>query len=99
MASNYYFGWKSFSEDEDRPEKPRRFGVTEIRGPDHCLAGHSTTQDVAWIRFERCLEAGADMIMIDADDVCKYADSLRSDVIAKIIGRLGLEKTMFEASS
>lgn len=50
-------------------------------------------------RAERCLEAGADMIMIDADDVCKYAESLRSDIIAKIIGRLGLEKTMFEASN
>lgn len=39
------------------------------------------------------------MIMIDADDVCKYADMLRADIIAKIIGRLGLEKTMFEASN
>lgn len=50
-------------------------------------------------RAERCLEAGADMIMIDADDVCKYTDSLRADIIAKVIGRLGLEKTMFEASN
>ena len=50
-------------------------------------------------RAERCLEAGADMIMIDADDVCKHADSLRTDIIAKVIGRLGLEKTMFEASN
>lgn len=50
-------------------------------------------------RAERCLEAGADMIMIDADDVCKQADSLRGDIIAKVIGRLGLEKTMFEASN
>ncbi|KAM4101986.1 hypothetical protein ACB094_05G188300 [Castanea mollissima] len=50
-------------------------------------------------RAERCLEAGADMIMIDADDVCKYADSVRADIIAKVIGRLGLEKTMFEASN
>ncbi|XP_065879728.1 protein HEAT-STRESS-ASSOCIATED 32 [Euphorbia lathyris] len=50
-------------------------------------------------RAERCLEAGADMIMIDADDICRDADSLRADVIAKIIGRLGLEKTMFESSS
>ena len=50
-------------------------------------------------RAERCLEAGADMIMIDADDVCRYADSFRTDIIAKIIGRLGLEKTMFEASN
>ncbi|KAK1379069.1 protein HEAT-STRESS-ASSOCIATED 32 [Heracleum sosnowskyi] len=50
-------------------------------------------------RAERCLEAGADMIMIDADDVCKYADTVRSDIIANVIGRLGLEKTMFEASN
>ncbi|KAJ8437883.1 hypothetical protein Cgig2_031399 [Carnegiea gigantea] len=49
-------------------------------------------------RAERCLEAGADMIMIDAEDICQHAESLRADVIAKIIGRLGVEKTMFEAS-
>ncbi|XP_030456985.1 protein HEAT-STRESS-ASSOCIATED 32 [Syzygium oleosum] len=49
-------------------------------------------------RAERCLEAGADMIMIDPDDVCD-ADAVRSDIIAKIVGRLGLEKTMFEASN
>ena len=50
-------------------------------------------------RAERCLEAGADMIMIDADDLCKDADRLRADIVAKIIGRLGIEKTMFEASN
>ncbi|XP_057419731.1 protein HEAT-STRESS-ASSOCIATED 32 [Lotus japonicus] len=50
-------------------------------------------------RAERCLEAGADMILIDADDVCKQADHMRADIIAKIIGRLGIEKTMFEASN
>ncbi|KAF2928140.1 hypothetical protein DAI22_06g257000 [Oryza sativa Japonica Group] len=50
-------------------------------------------------RAERCLEAGADMIMIDADDICQRADSLRADIVAKIVGRLGLEKTMFEASN
>uniref|UniRef100_A0A1D1YMR1 Phosphosulfolactate synthase n=1 Tax=Anthurium amnicola TaxID=1678845 RepID=A0A1D1YMR1_9ARAE len=50
-------------------------------------------------KAERCLEAGADMIMIDADDVCHYADLLRTDIIAKIIGRLGLDRTMFEVSN
>lgn len=38
------------------------------------------------------------MIMIDAEDVCKRAESLRADIVAKIIGRLGVEKTMFEAA-
>lgn len=237
--SNYYYGWKSFSEDEDRPEKPRRFGVTEMRSPQYSLLTRNSLQEILesmgqfvdglkfsggshslmpkafikeitelahrhdvyvstgdWaehllregpssfkqyvedckqlgfdtieinagslkvpeeslfrfirlakscglqvrpqfsVKFdradmpvagdrafgsyiapvhtnservedvdllirkaERCLEAGADMIMIDADDVCKYANSLRADIIAKITGRLGLEKTMFEASN
>lgn len=48
---------------------------------------------------ERCLEVGADMIMIDADELCRHPGAVRADVIAKIVGRLGLEKTMFEASS
>lgn len=50
-------------------------------------------------RAERCLEAGADMIMIDADDICQQADAMRADVIAKVVARLGLERTMFEASN
>ncbi|KAF5188254.1 Phosphosulfolactate synthase [Thalictrum thalictroides] len=55
--------------------------------------------DLLLRRAERCLEAGADMIMIDANDMCKFSDSLRTDIVAKIIGRLGLEKTMFEAAN
>ncbi|KAK8524376.1 hypothetical protein V6N12_029242 [Hibiscus sabdariffa] len=235
-----YYRWKNFEEDEDRPEKPRRFGVTEMRGPNHTLLTQNVLQEIfesmgqfvdglkfsggshslmpkpflkqvidmahqhdvyvstgdwaehmirkgpsafkdyiegckqmgfdtielnvpslevpedtllryvrlikseglkakpqfavkfnksdiptggnrafgAYIppppprstelvedvellirRAERCLEAGADMIMIDADDLCKHADSVRADVIAKVVGRLGLEKTMFEASN
>ncbi|XP_031501350.1 protein HEAT-STRESS-ASSOCIATED 32 [Nymphaea colorata] len=50
-------------------------------------------------KAERCLNAGADMIMIDADGVCEYFNSLRADIISKIVGRLGLERTMFEAST
>ncbi|KAG9454260.1 hypothetical protein H6P81_007164 [Aristolochia fimbriata] len=57
-------------------------------------------EDVDWLirRAERCLEAGADMIMIDPDGVCKYTEKMRTDIVAKIISRLGLEKTMFESS-
>ncbi|GAV74990.1 LOW QUALITY PROTEIN: ComA domain-containing protein, partial [Cephalotus follicularis] len=237
MAS--YYGWKSFDEDEDRPEKPRRYGVTEMRGPHYNVLSQNVLQDIfecmgqfvdglkfsggsdslmpksyikqvidmahqhhvyvstgdwaehllrkgpssfkdyveeckqlgfdtielnagsldipeetllryvrliksgglkvkpqftakfnksdipvgrdraygAYVvpvprslelvedvdflirRAERCLEAGADMIMIDADGVSKYTDSVRADIIAKVIGRLGLEKIMFEASN
>jgi len=50
-------------------------------------------------KAERCLKEDADMIMIDADGVSQHADKMRGDIVAKIIGRLGLEKTMFEASN
>ncbi|KAI4374084.1 hypothetical protein MLD38_012122 [Melastoma candidum] len=50
-------------------------------------------------RAERCLEAGADMIMIDPDDICGAGAAIRSDIIAKLISRLGLARTMFEASN
>lgn len=64
-----------------------------------CFAEYVEDVNLLVRRAERCLEAGADMIMMDADDLCRHADSVRADVIAKIIGRLGLEKTMFEASN
>lgn len=63
------------------------------------LAERVEDVDLLVRRAERCLEAGADMIMIDADDVCQRAESLRTDIVAKIVGRLGLDKTMFEASN
>ncbi|KAI8001437.1 Protein HEAT-STRESS-ASSOCIATED 32 [Camellia lanceoleosa] len=75
----------------------RAFGAYVVPVP----RSSETVEDVDLLirRAERCLEAGADMIMIDADDVCQYADSVRADIIAKVIGRLGLERTMFEASN
>ena len=56
--------------------------------------------DPNWVikRAERYLEAGADMIMIDADGLISSLDNLRSDLVAKLIERLGVEKIMFEAN-
>ncbi|MCO5554448.1 hypothetical protein L7F22_007978 [Adiantum nelumboides] len=48
-------------------------------------------------KAERFLEAGADMIMFDADGITKGVDEWRTDLVAKMIGRLGLQKIMFEA--
>ncbi|MCD9559922.1 Protein HEAT-STRESS-ASSOCIATED 32 [Datura stramonium] len=75
----------------------RAFGAYMIPAPQTS----EMVEDVDLLvrRAERCLEAGADMIMINADDLCRQADFLRSDMVAKIVGRLGLEKTMFEASN
>lgn len=58
------------------------------------------TRDVEWVisRAERCLDAGADMIMIESEGITENVSTWRTDVVAKIIERLGLEKTMFEAA-
>ncbi|KAH8512011.1 hypothetical protein Peur_053578 [Populus x canadensis] len=44
--SSVYYRWKSFEEDGDRQEKPRRFGVTEMRGPQYTLLSQNMLQDV-----------------------------------------------------
>lgn len=80
----------------DIPGRNRAFGSYVV--PEPRSSEFVEDIDLLIRKAERCLEAGADTIMIDADDVCKYADSLRADIIAKVIGRLGIEKTMFEAS-
>ena len=49
-------------------------------------------------RAERCLEAGADMIMVDAEGITKDVDVWRTDLIARVAERLGLQKIMFEAN-
>ncbi|KAK9087039.1 hypothetical protein Syun_029433 [Stephania yunnanensis] len=48
--------WKSFFEDEDRPEKPRRYGVTEIRGPHYSLLTRPTIQLKSMGETERLRE-------------------------------------------
>ncbi|CAM8980418.1 unnamed protein product [Rhodiola kirilowii] len=43
------YRWKSFYDDEDRPEKPRRFGVTEMSSPGighGSLFGQGVLQDI-----------------------------------------------------
>ncbi|CAE6184879.1 unnamed protein product [Arabidopsis arenosa] len=80
----------------DIPGRNRAFGSYVV--PEPRSSEFVEDIDLLIRKAERCLEAGADTIMIDADDVCKYPDSLRADIIAKVIGRLGIEKTMFEAS-
>ncbi|CAI9756571.1 unnamed protein product [Fraxinus pennsylvanica] len=79
------------------PNRDRAFGAYVVP----VTRTSDLVEDVGLLirKAERCLEAGADMIMIDADDICRQADSVRADIVAKVISRLGLEKTMFEASN
>jgi hypothetical protein len=45
------YQWKNFEENEDRPEKPRRFGVTEMRGPHYTLLSQNVLQVLFFFFF------------------------------------------------
>ena len=58
------------------------------------------TQDPQWAiqRAKRFLDAGAYMIMIESEGITENVKTWRTDVVAKIINELGMEKVMFEAA-
>ncbi|CAN6546614.1 unnamed protein product [Malus baccata var. baccata] len=71
--------------ESDIPVGDRAFGAYVISSP---RSEFVEDVDLLITRAERCLEAGADMRTIDADEVCKHAGSMHADIIAKVIGRL-----------
>lgn len=57
-------------------------------------------QDPEWAigQAERFIDAGAYLIMIESEGITENVTHWRTDVVAKIANRLGLEKVMFEAA-
>ena len=58
------------------------------------------TLDPGWAisQAERFLDAGAYMIMVESEGITESVSSWRTDVPAKIVNALGLERVMFEAA-
>lgn len=58
------------------------------------------TRDVGWAisQAKRFLEAGAYMVMIESEGITENVKAWRTDVPAKIIDAVGLERVMFEAA-
>ena len=58
------------------------------------------TRDPGWaiMQARRFIDAGAYMIMIESEGITENVTSWRTDVAAKFIDALGLEKIMFEAA-
>src|SRR5438874_13822211 len=58
------------------------------------------TRDPSWAiaQAKRFLEAGAEIIMIESEGITENVDSWRTDVPAKFINEIGMEKLMFEAA-
>ncbi|HEY3776901.1 MAG TPA: phosphosulfolactate synthase [Rhizomicrobium sp.] len=57
-------------------------------------------RDAGWVisRARACLEAGAEIIMIESEGITENVATWRTDAVAKIIDGLGLERVMFEAA-
>src|SRR5216117_2456795 len=58
------------------------------------------TRDPSWAiaQAKRFLEAGAEIIMIESEGITENVDPWRTDVPAKFINEIGLDKLMFEAA-
>lgn len=81
-----------------KPEVGIQFGAGGASAADE-LASEGT-RDVDWAigQARRLLDAGAFMIMIESEGITENVTTWRTDVAAKIISALGLEKVMFEAA-
>jgi phosphosulfolactate synthase (CoM biosynthesis protein A) len=81
-----------------KPEVGIQFGAGGASAVEE-LASEGT-RDVEWAigQARKFLDAGAYMIMIESEGITENVTTWRTDVAAKIIGALGLEKVMFEAA-
>lgn len=81
-----------------KPEVGIQFGAGGATTPEELEA--EGTRDPSWVidQARQYLDAGAYMIMIESEGITESVNVWRTDVPAKIVNGLGLEKVMFEAS-
>jgi len=81
-----------------KPELGIQFGAGGSTAAEELEA--EGTKDVGWLiaQAERTLDAGADIIMIESEGITENVKTWRTDVVARIINQIGLEKVMFEAA-
>src|SRR5579884_1773398 len=81
-----------------KPEVGIQFGAGGATAAGELAA--EGTRDVEWAisQAKRFLDAGASMILFESAGTTENVTTWRTDVAAKIIGALGLEKVMFEAA-
>lgn len=81
-----------------KPEVGIQFGAGGATAPDQLVA--EGTHDVAWMikLARRFLDAGAHQIMIESEGITENVKTWRTDVPARLIDALGLDRIMFEAA-
>ena len=79
-------------------EVGNQFGAGGASAPEALEA--AGMGDVGWMiqRAQRLLEAGAQRIMIESEGITESVRSWRTEIPARVVAELGLEKVMFEAA-
>jgi phosphosulfolactate synthase (CoM biosynthesis protein A) len=81
-----------------KPEVGIQFGAGGATAAAELKAEGARDPSWAIELAKRFLDAGAEIIMIESEGVTENVDPWRTDVPAKFINELGLEKLMFEAA-
>ncbi len=81
-----------------KPEVGIQFGAGGATSAQELKA--EGTRDASWAiaQATRFLDAGAEIIMIESEGITENVDPWRTDVPAKFIDEIGMEKLMFEAA-
>src|SRR5512137_2240500 len=81
-----------------KPEVGIQFGAGGASATEELEAEGTRDPEWAILQAKRFLEAGAYMIMVESEGITENVKVWRTDVPAKIVNALGLEKVMFEAA-
>jgi phosphosulfolactate synthase (CoM biosynthesis protein A) len=81
-----------------KPEVGIQFGAGGATAAAELEAEGTRDPEWAIAQAKRFVEAGAYMIMIESEGITENVKVWRTDVVARIINALGLEKPMFEAA-
>ncbi len=81
-----------------KPEVGIQFGAGGASAAEELEAEGVRDPEWAILQAKRFLEAGAYMIMIESEGITENVKVWRTDVPAKIVNELSLEKVMFEAA-
>jgi len=81
-----------------KPEVGIQFGAGGASAAEELEAEGTRDPERAILQAKRLIEAGAYMIMIESEGITENVKTWRTDVPAKMVNALGLEKVMFEAA-
>jgi phosphosulfolactate synthase (CoM biosynthesis protein A) len=81
-----------------KPEVGIQFGAGGATAAAELQAEGTRDPNWAIAQAKRFLEAGAEIIMVESEGITENVDPWRTDVPAKFIGAIGMEKLMFEAA-